>query len=254
MYDLKGKKGLIVGVANQHSIAFSCAKILDRQGAMLIVSYANEKAAPFVLPLQDSVPDVLFKQCDVSCDEQLANLIAFTQSTFGKIDFLIHSVAFAPLQDLEGRLIDAHREGVQLAMDVSCLSFVRLVRLLEPILNPSSSLITMSYLGSTRAVKNYGLMGPIKAALESSVRYMALELGQQGHRVNAISPGPIKTRAASGLKDFEQLLETSELKSPLNRHLSIEDVAGTALFLVSDLSKAITGGILYVDNGYHAVG
>ncbi|KZN37929.1 hypothetical protein N480_14390 [Pseudoalteromonas luteoviolacea S2607] len=253
MYDLKGKKGLVVGVANQHSIAFSCAQMLYEQGAELIVSYANEKTAPFIQPLQDALPSVLFKQCDVSCDEQLASLAAIARSEFGNIDFVIHSVAFAPKEDLKGRLIDAHRAGFQLAMDVSCLSFIRLIRLLEPILNPASSLITMSYLGGARAVQNYGLMGPIKASLESSVRYMALELGQQGHRVNALSPGPIKTRAASGLKDFDLLLERSEHKSPLKRNLSPEDVAGAAVFLVSDLSMAITGSTLYVDNGYHAV-
>ncbi|KZN33654.1 hypothetical protein N474_19435 [Pseudoalteromonas luteoviolacea CPMOR-2] len=253
MFDLKGKKGLVVGIANQHSIAFACTQLLSSMGASVIASYANEKASNFVTPLQAILPDVTFTQCDVCCDKQLINLIELTQAKFGQIDFVIHSVAFAPLEDLRGGLLNSSREGLKLAMDVSCWSFVRLGRMAEPLLNPSSSLITMSYLGSERAVQNYNLMGPIKAALESSVRYMALELGEQGHRVNAVSPGPIKTRAASGLKDFDTLLERSTKKAPLKRDLSTRDVAGAVLYLVSDLSLAITGNTLYVDNGYHVV-
>jgi len=253
MFNLTGKKGLIVGVANKHSLAFSCAQLLHTVGAHLIVSYANEKAAPYVLPLKTELPEVIFTQCDVRCDKQLMSLIELAEAKLGRIDFIIHSVAYAPLEDLHGRILEAHREGFLLAMEISCWSLIRIVKIAEPLLNPSSSLITMSYLGSERAVQNYNLMGPVKSALESSVRYLALELGEQGHRVNAVSPGPIKTRAASGLNDFDTLLDKSAERAPLKRALSAEDVAGAVLYLVSDLSQAVTGATLYVDNGYHVV-
>ncbi|AOT11117.1 enoyl-ACP reductase FabI [Pseudoalteromonas luteoviolacea] len=254
MINLSGKKGMVIGIANEHSLAYACAKQLNDSGAEVIATYASESAARFVLPLQSTLEGVLLVPCDLRDDSSITRLFALTESHLGSIDFIVHSIAFAPMSDLQGRLIDCSKAGFQDAIDVSCLSMISLVSKFERILNAQASVVTMSYLGSERAVQNYNVMGPVKSALDSSVRYLAMELGGVGCRVNAISAGPIKTRAASGLKNFEQLIEKSQIGSPLQRSLSSEDVANTAIYLVSDLSHAVTGSTIYVDNGYHMMG
>ncbi|WP_052262432.1 enoyl-ACP reductase FabI [Pseudoalteromonas luteoviolacea] len=254
MMDLSGKQGVVVGIANEHSLAYACAKLFNDSGAKVIATYANESAARFVLPLQSTLEGVSLVCCDLSDESSISRLLAIAESHLGPIDFIVHSIAFAPMADLHGRLIDCSQAGFQEAIEVSCFSLVRLVSKFENILNAQASVVTMSYLGSQRAIQNYNVMGPIKSALDSSVRYLAMELGDKGCRVNAISAGPIKTRAASGLKNFEQLIEKSHAGSPLQRDLSSEDVAKTAMYLVSDLSQAVTGSTIYVDNGYHVMG
>ena len=253
-FNLNGKKGLIVGIANQHSIAYACAKACKEQGAELAITYLNNKAKSYVEPLSSELDATLFLPCDVTDESQIDQLFEQVQQQWGQLDFLIHSIAFAPLEDLRGRLIDSSLEGFQLAMDISCHSLMRLCKRAEPLMSEGGSVIAMSYLGAERVVKNYNLMGPVKAALESSVRYLAYEMGANQIRVNSISAGPIATRAASGLAEFDQLLnKTSEL-SPLVKELSIDDVGSLAAFLVSDAGSAITGELTHVDCGYHTHG
>jgi len=253
-FDLTGKKGLIIGIANQQSIAFGCAKALKEQGASLAITYLNEKAKPHVEPLAAEVGAELFMACDVSKQEQVDILFDAIEKHWGKLDFLIHSIAFAPLDDLHGRLIDSSREGFLLAMDLSCHSLMRLAKKSEGLMENGGSIFAMTYLGSEKAIKNYNLMGPVKAALESSVRYLAYELGTKNIRVNAISPGPIATRAASGLAEFNALLEQSNERSPLKKKLDIDDVGSLVSFLASDAASAMTGEVIHIDGGYHIMG
>jgi len=252
--DLKGKKGLIIGIANQHSIAYGCAKACQAQGAELAITYLNDKAERFVAPLAEEVEASLFLPCDVSQDEQVDSVFEKIEQEWGELDFLIHSIAFAPLEDLHGRLIDSSRDGFLLAMDISCHSLMRMAKRAEPLMKNGGSIFAMSYFGAEKAVHNYNLMGPVKAALESSVRYLAYELGEQGIRVHAISPGPIQTRAASGLAGFSDLLEKAQNRSLMNKPLDIDDVGALTAFLASDAASAMTGDTLYVDGGYHIVG
>lgn len=251
--DLQGKKGLIVGIANENSIAYGCAKAFRAAGAELAITYLNAKAERFVRPLAESVDSSIILPCNVENDGELEAVFAEIEKTWGKLDFIVHSIAFAPMADLHGRLIDSSREGFMQAMDVSCHSFLRMAKLGEPLMKDGGCLLTMSYYGAEKAVANYDLMGPVKAALEASVRYAALELGEKGIRAHAISPGPLKTRAASGLADFDALMAKAEAISPQRRLVSIEDVGALAAFMVSDAAKAITGETLYVDAGYHIV-
>ena len=251
-FSLQGKRGLIIGLANEHSIAYGCASVAHRLGASLVVSCVSQKAAQFVAPLADSLHAPLIV-CDVEQEGALENLVAEAAQQLGQFDFVIHSIAWAPLADLHGRVVDSSSEGFLRAMNISCHSFAHLAKLCEPWLSPQASLLTMTYLGADEAVAHYGIMGPVKAALESLVRYLAMELGPQGTRVHAISPGPVPTRAASGLQDFDALMQRAIASSPLRRLVTLDEIGQLAAFLISTASSGMTGQTLYVDGGYHIV-
>lgn len=251
---LEGKKGLVVGIANSHSIAWGCARAFRAAGADLAVTWLNDKAAPYVQPLAAQLQAPIQMPLDVEQPGQLEAVFDAVTRQWGRLDFVLHSIAFAPAADLHGRLADSSREGFLRAMDVSCHSFARMARLAEPLMKDGGTLLTMSYLGAAEVIDNYGLMGPVKAALESSVRYLAAEMGPQAIRVNAVSPGPLATRAASGIADFDQLLANAALRAPLRRLVDIDDVGALCAFLASDAGRSITGNTLYVDAGYHILG
>lgn len=248
---LHGKKGLVIGIANDQSIAWGCARALRDAGAELAVTWLNDKARPHVEPLAQQVQAAIALPLDVSLPEQGEALFEQIAQQWGRLDFLIHSIAFAPQQDLHGRVVDTSPAGFAQAMDISCHSFMRMARLAEPLMQGGGSLMTMSYLGAAEVVNDYGVMGPVKAALEASVRYLAAELGPAGIRVNAISPGPLATRAASGIAHFDRLLADAEARSPMRRLASIDDVGALCAFLAGDGARSITGGTLYVDGGYN---
>lgn len=249
---LAGRRGLVVGVANAHSIAWGCARVLHARGAQLVLSCLNDKAAAVVQPLADSL-GLSLHTCNVEHPEELAALVAAAAAELGGLDFIVHSIAFAPRADLMGRVIDSSAEGFAQAMRVSCHSFAELARLAEPHLSADATLVTMSYIGADEAVPHYGVMGPVKAALESLVRYMALELGPRGIRVHAVSPGPIPTRAASGLPEFDALMAHSVAHAPLRRLVTLDEIGGCVAFLVGPDATGMTGQTLYVDGGEHAV-
>ena len=248
---LKDKKGLVIGIANQRSIAWACARAFYKAGATLGGTWLSDKSRPHVEPLLDALGADIRRPLDVLDDSQMQGLFEEVQRRWGRLDFLLHSIAFAPKADLLGRLVDSSRDGFGVAMDVSCHSFIRLARQAEPLMTEGGSLITMSYLGSSEVVRNYGIMGPVKAALESATRYLAAELGPAGIRVNAISPGPIPTRAASGLSDLDALVADSAARAPMRGPLTIDDVGPLCAFLASDGARAMTGSTLFVDGGYH---
>jgi enoyl-[acyl-carrier protein] reductase I len=250
---LRGRKGLVAGIANEHSIAWGCAKAFRRLGADLAITYLNEKAKPFVEPLAREVDAPILMPLDLRIEGQVEALFERIEREWGRLDFLLHSIAFAPKEALHGRVVDVPREGFLQAMDVSCWSFIRMARLAEPLMPQGGALFTMSYYGSQMVVENYNVMGPVKAALEASVRYLAAELGPKGIRVNAISPGPLKTRAASGIPEFDELLDKAQSKAPTRSLVSIEDVGIATAFLALDSARLITGGTLYVDGGYHII-
>nr|WP_316640075.1 enoyl-ACP reductase FabI [uncultured Roseateles sp.] len=253
-FTLQGKKGLVVGIANEHSIAWGCAQAFRDAGAELAVTWLNDKARPHVQPLADRLQAAIALPLDVEQPGQLEAVFEAITRQWGRLDFVLHSIAFAPREDLQGRVTDCSREGFARAMDISCHSFLRMAHLAEPLMGQGGSLLTMSYLGADEVVANYGMMGPVKAALESSVRYLATELGPQGIRVNAVSPGPLATRAASGIADFDQLLASAAARAPLRRLVDIDEVGALCSFLVSDGARAITGDTLYVDAGFHILG
>ncbi len=252
LFSLQGKRGLILGLANEHSIAYGCARVMHALGAELVLSCLNPKVAGLLAPLAAEVNATLLP-CNVEHEGELADFVAQAASQLGKFDFVVHSIAWAPLEELHGRVLDSSAQGFGRAMQVSCHSFAQLARLVEPHLNPGASLITMSYIGADEAVPHYGLMGPVKAALESLVRYLALEMGVNGVRVHAISPGPIPTRAASGLQDFAGLMQTAQEKSPLRRLVSLDEIGQLTAFLASPASSGMSGQTLFVDAGFHAV-
>ncbi len=254
MFNLNGKKGLVVGIANNKSIAYGCAKAFNICGAELAVTYLNEKAEPHVRPLAELLAAPLVLPLDVEQDDQLAAVFAAIEQKWGKLDFLLHSIAFAPKEDLHGRVVDCSRQGFLRAIDISCHSFIRMAKLAEPLMKDGGSLLTMSYLGADEVVDNYGMMGPIKAALQASTRYLATELGPKGIRVHAISPGPLATRAASGIAHFDDLMKDAVERAPLHRLVSIDDVGALAAYLCSDVAKTLTGGTIYIDGGYNIVG
>lgn len=253
MCTLEGKKGLILGIANEQSIAWPCAQAMQAAGALLGATWQTEKSRTYVEPLLDALGVDLRMPLDVSDDAQLEAVFDAVAQRWGRLDFLIHSIAYAPKDDLHGKVLDSSREGFALAMDISCHSFIRAARLAAPLMSQGGSLVAMSYLGSERVVPNYGLMGPVKAALESAVRYLAAELGPVGIRVNAISPGAIETRAASGIKHFDALVTDYAERSPMVGALTANDVAPLCVFLASDGARAMTGATLYVDGGYNIV-
>lgn len=251
---LQGKKGLITGIANESSIAYGCARALHSAGAELAVTYLNSKAEPYVRPLGEQLESSIIVPCDVREPGQLEAVFARIQDQWGRLDFLLHSIAFAPKQDLHSRITDCSQAGFSLAMDVSCHSFIRMARMAEPLMTQGGCLLTVTFYGSEKVVEDYNLMGPVKAALESSVRYMAAELGPRRIRVHALSPGPLKTRASSGIEHFDELLERARSRTPEHQLVSIEDVGNLAAFLVSDGASALTGNVEYIDAGYHIVG
>jgi enoyl-[acyl-carrier protein] reductase I len=251
MFNLQGKKGLVVGVANAQSIAFGCARAFKLCGAEVAITYINEKAKQHVEPLAKMVAAPIFVPLDVEKDEEMDAVFATIEKEWGKLDFVVHSIAFAQKDDLHGRVVDCSREGFARAMDISCHSFLRLAKRAEPLMTDGGALITMSYLGADEVIANYGIMGPVKSALQSATRYMASELGPKGIRVHAISPGPLLTRAASGIKEFDQLMEDAIERSPMHKLVSSDDVGALCAYLVSDLAKSITGGTIFIDGGYN---
>ena len=254
MTPLAFKKGLVIGIANDSSIAWGCAAAFRRFGADLAVTYLNEKSKPYVEPLANQLGAELLLPCDVREEGQLEAVFEAIKERWGHLDFVLHSIAFAPREDLHGRLTDSSRDGFMMAMDVSCHSFIRTARLAEPLMQNGGSIFAMSYYGAEKVVEHYNLMGPVKAALEASVRYLAFELGGKGIRVHAISPGPIKTRAASGIGRFDELLDKAAEKAPMQRLVSIEDVGQATALLATDAAKLITGETLYIDGGLHILG
>lgn len=250
---LAGKKGLIIGIANEHSIAYGCARVMHEMGAELAITYLNKKAESYVRPLADQLGCSLVMPCDVQNTSQVDALFSAISKQFGTLDFMLHSIAFVPKQDLHSPVLDCSLDGFLTAMDVSCHSFIRLSKRAALLMKDGGSLLTVSYYGSEKVVEHYNIMGPVKAALESSVRYLAVELGNKNIRVNTLSPGAVMTRAASGIEHFDELLEICQQKSPLRRLIGVEDVGYMAAFLASDAAKNITGGIHYIDAGYEIV-
>jgi enoyl-[acyl-carrier protein] reductase I len=251
---VEGKNALVLGVASERSIAWAIARRLAQEGANLALTYQNERLERHVRPLAESLPGTWLLPCDVSDDAQITNLTQQLQTRWGRLDILVHSVAFAKKEELSGRYVDTSREGFHLAMDVSVFSLVALCKALEPLLGEGSSVVTLTYIGSERVVPNYNVMGVAKAALEASVRYLAADLGPQGVRVNAVSAGPISTPAARAIAGFTTMLQRVREVAPLRRNTEAEEVADAALFLLSDLARGVTGEVLYVDSGYHAMG
>ena len=251
---LKGKKGLVVGIANDQSIAYGCARSFRDAGADLAITYLNDKGRPYTEPLSDALGAALFLPCDVREDGQVEALFQAVAERWGKLDFLLHSIAFAPRDDLHGRVTDCSREGFDMAMNVSCHSFIRMARHAEPLMTDGGALMTMSYYGAEKVVDRYNLMGPVKAALEASVRYLAAELGPRNIRVYAVSPGPLKTRAASGIDRFDELMDQAAARAPNHALVTIEQVGNVAAFLASEGAAGMTGNVVYVDNGYNVVG
>jgi enoyl-[acyl-carrier protein] reductase I len=250
---LEGKKGLIVGIANEQSIAYGCAKAFRALGAELAVTYLNDKARKYVEPLARELDAPIFMPLDVRTSGQLEAVFECIGRTWGELDFVVHSIAFSPKDTLQGRVVDVPCEGFLTTLEVSCWSFMRMAHLAEPLMPKGGTLFTMTYYGSQMVVENYNVMGVAKAALECAVRYMAAELGPKGIRVHAISPGPLSTRAASGIPEFDELLEKAKAKAPARSLVSIEDVGFATAFLAHDAARLITGETLYVDGGYHII-
>ena len=250
---LKGAKALVIGVANQQSIAYGCAKAFRTLGADLALTYLNEKSKGYVEPLAKELECGLLLPLDVSHPGELEAAFERVKSEWGRLDILVHSIAWAPKEDLQGGLLACSASGFSQAMDISCHSFVRMARLAAPLMNEGGSLFAMSYHGANKVVPNYNVMGPVKAALESCCRYLAYELGPKGIRVHAISPGPLKTRAAGGLKDFELLLNEAAQRAPLGELVDIMDVGYTCAFLATPLARRLTGQTLYVDGGVNII-
>ena len=250
---LAGHKSLIVGIANDQSIAYGCAEAFRASGADLAITWLNDKARPHVEPLGQALSAEIMAPPNVENEGELEALFEEIGRRWGKLDSLVHSIAFAPKEDLQGGLLDCSAAGFARAMDVSCHSFVRMAKLAAQLMTDGGTMFAMSYLGANRVVTNYNVMGPVKAALEAACRYLAYELGPAGIRVHAISPGPLKTRAAGGLKDFDLMLNEAMEKAPLGELVDIDDVGAACAFLATDFAKRITGGTIYVDGGANIV-
>ncbi|ABO59088.1 enoyl-ACP reductase FabI [Burkholderia vietnamiensis] len=251
---LAGRKVLILGIANEHSIAYGCARAFRELGAELAITYASEKSKTYVEPLARELGATLLMPLDVSKPGEMESLFDAIRDTWGRLDVALHSIAFAPKADLQGGLINSSAEGFATAMDVSCHSFIRLARLAAPLMDQGGTLFAMSYLGASRVVPNYDLMGPVKAALEAACRYLAYELGPRGIRVHPVSPGPLKTRAASGLKDFDLLLNEARQRAPLGELVDIMDVGFACAYLATPYARRITGNTIFIDGGVSIVG
>jgi len=251
---LASRKGLVTGIANDQSIAYGCAKAFKRLGADIAITYLNEKARPYVEPLANYLGASIVMPLDVRAQGSMEAVFDTITRKWGKLDFLLHSIAFAPKDDLHGRVTDCSRDGFLVAMDVSCHSFIRMARLAEPLMKDGGSLFTMSFYGAQKVVDHYNVMGPVKAALEASARYLASELADKGIRVYVISPGPLKTRAASGIGHFDELMDAAAAKSPARQLVTIDDVGIATAALACDGARLITGETVYVDGGLHIMG
>jgi enoyl-[acyl-carrier protein] reductase I len=251
---LDGKKALVFGVANDHSIAWGIARALHDEGAMVGFSSVEMLLEKRVRPLATSIGSTFVEPCDVQSDEQIRDVMAKWHTAHGELDILVHALAFAKREDLDGAFVDTSRDGFALAMDVSAYSLVALVREARPLLHRGSSVLTLTYYGAEKVVSHYNVMGVAKAALEASVRYLAADLGPEGIRVNAISAGPVRTLAAAGISGFKKLYGSFAEVSPLRANITIEDVGRTGLWLASDLSSAVTGEVVYVDGGFNVLG
>ena len=251
---LSGQKALVVGIANEHSIAYGCARAFREQGAEVAITYLNDKTRPYVEPLARELGAELLLPLDVSKPGELETVFDAIQQRWGELHTLVHAIAFAPREDLHGRLVDCSAAGFSIAMDISCHSFIRMARLAAPLMRDGGTLFTMSFHGAQKVVSHYNVMGPVKAALEASCRYLAWELGRQQIRVHAISPGPLRTRAASGLKDFDQLVDEAARRAPLGQLADIGDVGQLCAYLASPYGRHLTGDTLYLDAGVHLMG
>ncbi len=252
---LEGKKALITGVANERSIAYGIAKSFSREGAQLAFTYANDKLKKRVEEIAREFGSDLTAKCDVSLDEDIRALVDFIKDRWGGLDILVHSVAYAPREEFKGGVIDTSREGFKVAMDVSVYSLIAMTREFLPLMEGrNGTIITLSYYGAEKVVPHYNVMGIAKAALESTVRYLAYDIAKHGHRINAISAGPVKTLAAYSITGFHLLMEHTTKVNPFGKPITIEDVGDTAVFLCSDWSRGITGEVIHVDNGYHIMG
>ncbi|WFU75563.1 enoyl-ACP reductase FabI [Bradyrhizobium sp. CB2312] len=251
---LAGKKGIILGIANEHSIAYGCAQVFRGLGAEIGVTYTNDKARPSVEPLARALEASIVEPCDVRVPGQLEHVFQVAEQTWGSLDFALHSITAAPKQDLHAPLSQCSRGGFLQTMEVSCYSFIRMAHLAAPMMHDGGTILAMSYYGAEKVIEHYNVMGPVKAALEGAVRYLASELGPRGIRVHAISPGSVMTRAASGIEEFDELLEYVAALAPAHRLVTIDDVGAAAAYLATDYARLMTGGTIYVDGGYHIVG
>lgn len=251
--DLAGKRGLVVGIANEQSIAAGCAHAFRAAGADLAVTYLNERAERFVRPVAEAVGAPIVVPCDVREPGQLEAVFDRIAEEWGRLDFVLHSIAFAPREDLHTSVVNCSAEGFALAMDVSCHSFLRMAKLAVPLMTDGGALLTVSFYGADRVVESYNLMGPVKAALESSVRYIAADLADRGIRAYAVSAGPVQTRAASGISRFDELLDQVRARTPAHRLVTIDEIGRVAAFLASDAGSPMTGSVVYADAGFHTV-
>ncbi len=251
---MAGRRGLIMGVANERSIAWGIAKTLANHGAELAFTYQGEALGRRVVPLAESVGSGMVMSCDVTDADSMDRVFADIGSAWGSLDFVVHAIAYSEREQLKGRFIDVSLDNFSLTLEISCYSFIAICRRAEQLMKSGGSLLTMSYYGAEKVTPHYNMMGVAKAALEATVRYMSVDLGRQNIRVNAISAGPIKTLAASGIGDFRYILKWNEYNSPLKRTVTIEEVGDSALYLLSDLGRSVTGEVHHVDAGYHVVG
>lgn len=254
MFSLAGKKALVIGIANEDSIAFGCAKAFRQQGAELAITFQDDKAETHVRPLADQVGSSALLPLDVRDDGQFAAVFERIGRMWGRLDICLHSIAFCPRDDLHARVVDCSRDGFATAMDISVYSFMAMVRRAEPLMTAGGSCMTVSFFGAEKVVEHYNIMGPVKAALESATRYMAAELGPKGITVHALSPGPLKTRAATGIAHFDELMNQAAARAPTHHLATVEDVGAYAAFLASPEAANVTGGVHYIDGGYHIVG
>ena len=251
---LDGKKALVIGIANDQSIAYGCALAFRALGAEVAITYLNEKSKTFTQPLAERLDAPLYLPCDVREEGQLEAVFKAIEETWGRLDIALHSIAFAPREDLHGRVVDCSKDGFLMAMDVSCHSFIRMAKCAEPLMKDGGTLFTMTYYGAEKVVERYNMMGPVKAALEATARYLAAELGPKGIRVHPISPGPIRTRAASGIDRFDELMEEAARRAPSRMLVTIEDVGAATAFFATEYARLITGDTKYIDGGYHIIG
>lgn len=251
---MAGKKGLIMGVANDRSLAWGIAQAASQHGAELAFTYQGEALEKRVRPLAEGIGSSLVLPCDVTDDSSIDAVFAALEEKWGKLDFLLHAIAFSDKEELKGKYVDTSFDNFQRTMNISCFSFTALAKRAAPLMKDGGSLLTLTYYGAERVMPHYNVMGVAKAALEASVRYLAMDLGENNIRVNALSAGPVKTLAASGIGDFRYILKWNQYNSPLKRNVTLEDVGGAGLYLLSDLSSGVTGETHHVDSGYHVVG